>query len=339
VRPGILFGLLALLLLVAMIISVGLGPVSIAPGQVLNIIAGHLLPGGQPAAGPDNAIVWNFRLARVLLVAAVGASLGMVGAAFQGLFRNPLADPYVVGASAGAALGATLAIYFGSSLTWGGFSPAALAAFAGALSATALVYLIAGQNGLTPAVTLLLTGAALSAFFSAAVAFLMALSHETLNVTFFWLMGSFSGRSWPQLQAALPYLLTGWLLLLFLSRPLDLLGFGEDAAQGMGLNVSLARLLVVSGGALLTAAAVATAGIIGFVGLIAPHAARLMFGPTHLRLLPASALIGALLLILADTAARLILAPVEIPIGVLTALLGAPFFLYLLRTHRQSLME
>jgi iron complex transport system permease protein len=338
-RANLLLLFLALLLLAVVIISVGLGPVSIPPGRVLEVISANLLPPYQPLAGPDHAIVWNFRLARALLVVVVGASLGMAGAAFQGLFRNPLADPFVIGASSGAALGATLAIYFGSRLAFGGMGPVALAAFVGALGTVALVYLIAGQNGLAPAVTLLLTGTALSSFFSAGVSFLMTLNQETLNVTFFWLLGGFAGRSWPQLQAVWPYMLVGWLLLLLLSRPLDLLGFGEETAQGMGLNVGQARLLIVGGGALLTASAVASSGIIGFVGLVAPHTARLIFGPIHQRLLPASAVMGAFLLILADNAARLLLAPIEIPIGVLTALLGAPFFLYLLHMRRQALLE
>lgn len=330
---------LVLLLAVAAVVSVGLGPVPIPPGRVLAVIGANLTAGGSPPAGPENAIVWNFRLARVLLVVAVGGSLSMAGVAFQGLFRNPLADPFVIGASSGAALGATLAIYLGSGLVFAGFGPVALAAFAGSLGAVALVYLIAGQGGATPAVALLLAGAALSAFFSAAVSFLMSLTAETLNTTFFWLLGGFAGRSWPQLQAALPFMLGGGVGLMLLSRPLDLLGFGEETAQGMGLNVPRARLLIVGGAALLTAAAVASSGIIGFVGLIAPHAARLIFGPIHQRLLPASAIVGALLLVLADDAARLLLAPVEIPVGILTSLLGAPFFLYLLYRRRQALMD
>ncbi len=353
-RPKLLFLILGLLLLTIAIISVGLGPVSIPPGRVLAVIGANLLPNPihlarifdqpgqdlrQSVSTSDNAIVWNFRLARVLLVLMVGASLGMAGSAFQGLFRNPLADPFVIGASSGAALGATIAIYLGSGLTFGGFSPVALAAFVGSLITVALVYLIAGQGHITPVIALLLTGAALSSFFSAAVSFLMTLNDETLNVTFFWLLGGFAGRSWPQLQAVFLYMIVGWGLLVSLHRPLDLLGFGEGTAQGMGLNVGRARLMIVAGASLLTAAAVASSGIIGFVGLIAPHAARLLFGPTHLRLLIASALLGALLLILADDVARLLLAPTEIPIGVLTALLGAPFFLYLLRTRRHLLME
>jgi iron complex transport system permease protein len=330
---------LLLLLVTIAVVSIGLGPVSIPPRQVLAVIAAHLNPYSPVLESAENAIVWNFRLARVLLVVAVGASLGMAGAAFQGLFRNPLADPFVIGASSGAAMGATLAIYFGWSLTLAGFGPIALAAFAGAVATVSLVYLIAGQGNITPVVALLLTGAALSSFFSAAVSFLMTLSDETLDITFFWLLGGFAGRSWPQLQAALPYMAAGWLLLMLLSRPLDLLGFGEETAQSMGLNVPRARLLIVAGAALLTAAAVASSGIIGFIGLIAPHAARFLFGPIHNRLLPTSALLGALLLIVADDVARLLLAPVEIPIGVLTALLGAPFFLYLLRTRRHTLLD
>jgi iron complex transport system permease protein len=336
-RLKILFPLLLTLFLFTAVVSVGLGPVSIPPRQVLAVIVAHLQQEAVLPAGPEAAIVWNFRLARVLLVGMVGASLGMAGAAFQGLFRNPLADPFVIGASSGAALGASIAIFVGSSVAFGGFGPVAFAAFVGALMAVALVYLIAGQGSVTPVVSLLLAGVALSAFFSAAVSLIMTLSEETLNAIFFWLLGGFASRGWPQLQAAWPYMLAGWILLLLLSRPLDLLGFGEETAQGMGLHVVQARLLIVAGASLLTAAAVASSGIIGFVGLIAPHAARLLVGPTHLRLLLTSALIGALLLIVADDAARLVMAPVEIPIGVLTSLLGAPFFLYLLRTRQHTL--
>jgi iron complex transport system permease protein len=180
-----------------------------------------------------------------------------------------------------------------------------------------------------------LAGTALSAMFSAAVSLLMVLDDRDFVNVFFWLLGGFSGRSWDDLWLALPYISIGLIGLTLLSRPLDVLAFGEEAAQGLGVAVPQVRLLVVLCAALATAAAVASSGIIGFVGLIAPHIARLLWGPIHARLVPASALLGALLLVLADTAARTLAAPIELPIGVLTALLGAPFFLYLLRTRRE----
>lgn len=325
--------LLGALLVLVIFLSLGIGAVTIPPAQVWAALSPQAPANAVNAA--TRTIVWDFRLARVLLVALTGAALGGAGAAFQGLFRNPLADPFVIGASGGAALGATLAITLGWTVTWLGFGPVPLAAFAGALVAVGLAYGISEMSGQTNILTLLLAGTALSSAFSAAVSLLMVINdHDFVNV-FFWLLGGFSGRSWDDLWLALPYILIGLVGLGLLARPLDVLAFGEETAQGLGVAVPQVRLLIVLGATLATAAAVASSGIIGFVGLIAPHIARLLWGPVHARLLPASALLGALLLVLADTAARTLLAPVELPVGILTALLGAPFFLYLLRTHRE----
>lgn len=335
-----LLGLTGLLVIV-LLLSLGLGAVRLSPAEVWAALASRT-PWGETANGNAGrvtaVIVWDFRLARTLLAAAVGAALAVAGAAFQGLFRNPLADPFVIGASSGAALGATLAIVLNFTVTGGGFGPVPLAAFLGALVAVALVYFIAESGGSAPpAIALLLAGTALSALFSAAVSMLMALSQQRLHEVFFWLLGGLGGRSWPHLWAMLPYLALSLIALQALARPLDVLAFGEETAQSLGLEVRWARLLVVAAASLATAAAVASSGIIGFVGLIAPHAARLLFGPAHQRLLPASALLGALLLVLADDLARTVLAPLELPVGILTALLGAPFFLYLLRVRREAL--
>ncbi|MEW5960874.1 MAG: iron ABC transporter permease [Chloroflexota bacterium] len=323
---------LAALLLVAIFFSLGIGAVAISPAEVW---AALQTPGSTSTA--IQTIVLDFRLARALLVALTGAGLAGAGAAFQGLFRNPLADPFVIGASSGAALGATLAIILGWTVSWAGFGPVPLAAFGGALLAVGLAYSISELSGQVTTLTLLLAGTALSSFFSAGVSLLMVLNDHDVAKVFFWLLGSFSGRSWSDLGVALPYVLIGLLGLELLARPLDMLAFGEETAQGLGVSVRQIRLLIVLAAALATAAAVASSGIIGFVGLIAPHIARLLWGPVHARLLPTSALLGALLLVLADTAARTVLAPVELPVGILTALLGAPFFLYLLRARREML--
>jgi len=322
--------ILSLLLVVVVILSLGFGAVAISPGQVLNV----LNPNATPSAATQT-IVWDLRLARVLLAALTGAGLGGAGAAFQGLFRNPLADPFVIGASGGAALGATLAITLGWTATWLGFGPVPLAAFAGALAAVALAYSISEMGSSGNILALLLAGTALSSAFSAGVSLLMVLNDSDFVNVFFWLLGGFSGRSWDDLWLALPYTLTGLVGLGLLARPLDVLAFGEETAQGLGVAVRQMQLLIVVCATLVTAAAVASSGIIGFVGLIAPHMVRLQWGPVHARLLPASALLGAVLLVLADTAARTVLAPVELPVGILTALFGAPFFLYLL-SHRQE---
>ncbi len=331
---------LAVLLVLIIILSLGIGAVPFSTPEVLKALAARLpwLKGRVVADHTTVTIIWDFRLARALLAAAVGAALAVSGAAFQGLFRNPLADPFVIGASSGAALGATLAIVFNLTISLGGFRPIPLAAFTGAVAAVALVYVISQTGSSTPpAVALLLAGAALSSLFSAAVSLLMALRTKDLHQIFFWILGSFSGKSWPHLLSMLPYLFLSFIMVTILTRPLDIIAFGEETARGMGLVVGRARILIVVSASLATAAAVASSGIIGFIGLLAPHAARLIFGPIHKRLIPASALLGAILLVAADDLARTIMAPIELPVGVLTALLGAPFFLYLLRTRQKSL--
>lgn len=326
-----MLGLLTLLL-AALVFSLGVGAVYIPPRQVLNALLGS--PGARPA---DVAIVRDLRLARVLLAALIGAGLAVSGAAFQGLFRNPLADPFVVGASGGASLGATLAIVLGLSWRFAGFGPVPLAAFAGALLAVFVVYSVAQVGGQTTAITLLLAGAALSTLLSAMVSLLMLLSDETLHEVFTWVMGGLSGRSWPHLWSSGPYLLVGLALLWLAARPLDALACGEETAQSLGLSLTCARGIIVGAASLATAAAVAAGGVIGFVGLVAPHIARLLFGATHRRVIPASTLIGMLLLLLADDLARTVIAPVELPVGVVTSLLGGTFFLYLLKTRQREL--
>lgn len=330
---GILL-VLAGVLLVGALLSLGVGAVSLEPSRVF----AALLRRTDPSVSTiDVAIVWDLRLARILLSILIGGGLAASGAAFQGLFRNPLADPFIVGASGGAALGATLAITLGLRWSGGGFGPVPLAAFVGALIAVLLAYSIAEAGGATPVVALLLAGSALSTLFSAVVALLMTLSDRNLHETYTWLLGGLSGRSWGHLGASWPYLVLGSLGLWLCARPLDALACGEETAQTLGLSVRRARLVIVILATLTTAAAVATGGIIGFVGLIAPHIARLFFGSSHARLIPASMLVGGLLMLLADGVARTILAPIELPVGIVTSVLGGPFFLYLLKSRQREL--
>jgi len=331
---------LVLILGLILVFSLGLGPVRISPYRVMGALLSRI-PGMEEMFGVESSIktiVWDFRLARALLATLTGAALAVSGVAFQGLFRNPLAEPFVIGASSGAALGATVAIVLRLSLSFGGFRPVPLAAFTGAMIAVGMVYIISQTgSGTPPAVALLLAGTALSSLFSAAVSLIMALSDRDLHQIFFWILGSLGGKSWPQLWAMLPYVLTSFILMGIITRPLDIMSFGEEAAQGMGLSVRNARFIIVVSASLATSAAVASTGIIGFVGLLAPHTARLIIGPVHRRLMPTAALLGAILLVAADNLARTVLAPMELPVGVLTAILGAPFFLYLLRS-RQSVL-
>lgn len=321
-------GLLTLVLLAVFVVSLGVGAVALSPARVVRVLSDP-----ASASASEAAIVWDLRLARALLAAAIGAGLAASGAAFQGLFRNPLADPFVVGASGGAALGATLAITLGMRWELLGLGAVPLAAFVGALLAVLVVYAVAEVGGSAPVAALLLAGAALSTFLSAVVSLLLIMNEQPLYEVFAWLLGGFSGRSWPHLWATLPYLLAGMLWIWLLARPLDALALGEDTARSLGLSLPRARATIVAAASITTAAAVAASGIIGFVGLIAPHIARLIFGAGHARLIPASALLGALLLLLADDLARTALAPLELPVGIVTALLGGPFFLYMLKTR------
>jgi iron complex transport system permease protein len=282
-------------------------------------------------------IVLDLRLPRVLLAILIGIALGTSGAAYQALFRNPLADPFVVGASSGAAAGAALVIVTG----WAGhpvlhagllsgFGPVSLGAFAGALLAVCLVYVIAAA-GRMPPISLLLIGTVVSTVLGSAVWLLMALADEQLHRIVGWLMGGLAGHGWDSVAVAWPPLLAGTTVLCLLGRPLDALCGGEDSARALGLWVGGASALVLAAASLAVATAVAAGGVIGFVGLAAPHLARPLVGAAHARLVPASGLVAALLLLGADVLARSVAPPLELPLGVVTALLGGPFFLVALR--------
>jgi iron complex transport system permease protein len=280
--------------------------------------------------GTEALILFELRLPRIVLALAVGTSLGVSGAAFQGLFRNSLADPYVIGASSGAALGAALAITAGFSLT-GPVSPVTLCAFGGALAAVFLAFGISRSAGNPPpAAALLLAGVSLSSLFSALLSLILVLKDQALHQVYYWLLGSLNGASWTALPAILPVMVLGCLMVLVSHKPLDLLLQGEELAESLGTDVRKTRFFIALGASLAAAAAVAAAGIIGFVGLIAPHTMRLMVGPAHKKLLPVTALGGALLVLGADILARNLGGGMEIPIGIITSLGGAPFFIYLL---------
>lgn len=308
---------LATLLGLAGIGSLLVGSAAIPFGEAFEILTG---------AGPalERTILVDLRLPRILLSIVVGAGLAGAGTAYQGLFLNPLADPFVIGASSGAALGATAAILLGV----GGLP---LAAFLGSLAAVGLVCLLGGSGPASSPLTLLLAGASVSTVVGALVSLLMILNDQSLGVIFNWLLGGLSTATWRELGYGAPMVAVGLVALGLLSRPLDALALGDDTARSLGLSVGGFRLAIVLAATLVTGAAVASAGIIGFVGLVAPHAARRLVGGRSSRLLPVSCLLGALLLLLADGAARGLAAPREIPVSIVTALVGGPFFLFLLR--------
>lgn len=336
---GALVPLAALGLAFSLAAAAAIGPVPIPLGEIPALTAQGLF--GRPAAGVPEAhavIWWDIRLPRVLLAAVVGAALSLAGAAFQGLFRNPLADAYVLGVASGAAVGAALAFTFGWTFRLGAIGAVPVCAFAGALLTLALVYRLARVEGRVPNHLLLLAGVAVGAFLSAVV-LILALRQERERwaaPVLAWLLGTLSGRGWEYLAVALPYFLAGAALLIWDARALDAFLFGEEQAHTLGVAVERARLRVAAAGGLLTATAVAAAGIIGFVGLVVPHVARLLGGPAHRRLLPAAALLGGAFLVWADCLARTAFAPAEVPVGLFTSLVGGPFFLYLLRARRRE---
>lgn len=313
---------LSLILLTLIVISLGVGAVTITPVETVAALIGNA------SKASHEAIVWDFRLARIILVCLCGMALAAAGVGFQGLFRNPLADPFIVGASGGAALGAVLSVLL--SVRMGKTIPIGIAGFVGAILSVFVVYALAETSSYSSIAGLLLAGAALSTMLSSLVSLILLLDDRVMQEVFAWLLGGFSGRSWPHLRQIILIVPLGVALLWFMSRPLDALAAGDESAAALGLNVRRARFLIIAGASLLTASAVAVGGIIGFVGLIAPHLMRPLFGAGHRQLLPAAMLAGSILLLTADNLARTIMAPLELPVGVFTALLGGGFFLFLL---------
>jgi iron complex transport system permease protein len=280
-------------------------------------------------------IIIDIRLPRVVLAGVVGAALAVAGATYQGLFRNPLADPYLIGVAQGAALGAVV----GFLLPWSvaGFSLIPVLAFFGGLLAVAVVYSLARVGKTLPVTTLILAGIALGAFLASITSYLMIVSGDRLHGILSWLMGTFSLSSWEKVWIVIPYAIIGVVVIWLYARPLNVMQLDEEQAQQLGINVEQVKLILLVVATLITAAAVCFVGTIGFVGIIVPHAVRLIWGPDHRFLLPLTTFAGASLLILADTVARTLLAPMEIPVGVITAFCGAPFFLYLLRQRKRAI--
>ena len=315
--------------------GVGVGAVAIAPGDAIAIVLARLgLDTGTVVDPQDDAILWLIRLPRVLLGALVGGALAAAGAALQGVFRNPLADPGLTGVASGASLGAVAAIVLGlTSIVPGGLQ---LAAFAGGVLAALLVYALARYEGRTETVTLILTGVAVTAIVGAAIGLLLVRADDAeLRDVVFWSLGSLGGATWPLVGATAPFVAIGIAVAWARARELDLMALGEREARNLGVDTERTRIVLVLGLALATGAAVAAAGVVAFVGLVVPHLVRLAAGPAHRIVVPASALAGASLVVLADVAARTVAAPVEVPLGVITSLTGGPFFLWLLwRTRR-----
>lgn len=334
VHPSILIVGLGIGLAVAALVAVSVGAFGVPVGEILGSVAHRLgLDVGPVPDATAESVLWDIRFPRVALALVVGGSLGCAGAAMQGTFSNPLAEPGIVGVSSGAALGAVASIAFGLSVagTW----TLAVAAFVGGLITVFIVYLASRANGRTEVVTLILTGVAINALTGAVIGLLTYLSTDAeLRSITFWQLGSVAQATWPKVAAVAPLAVIGVALACTRAHKLDLLALGERSARHLGVNVEGLRIVMLVIVAVLTASAVAVSGIILFVGLVIPHLVRMVAGPGHRILLPASALGGALVLVVADTVARTVVAPAELPLGVLTALVGSPFFFWLLRRTR-----
>lgn len=335
VPPGLFYAVVVPALLLAGVMGVVIGSTPLPWQTVIRVVGLHLLPAGwiDPRSAPraDDVIVWLVRLPRVLVATVVGAGLATAGALMQGLFRNPLAEPSLTGVGPGAVLGAVIVFVTG----WGSATVIALplAAMVSALAALVLVYRLASSGGPNPITALLLAGIGVGAFLTAVSSLLISMNIVTWDAAreiVFWMMGGLDSRTWAHVWLSAPFVGVGVVAALLQARTLDVLALGDDAAAARGVNVASARRLIVSTSAVLTGASVAVAGLVGFVGLVVPHAVRLMVGPRHRTLIPASALAGAVFVILCDLAARTARPPAEIRLGVVTALCGAPLFLTLL---------
>ena len=323
----------AMSLVVVLGLGIALGSVAIAPLDTVAIVADRAfgIDLGRTWGAAAETIVWDLRTPRVLTSMVVGAALAVAGATFQGLLRNPLADPYVLGTASGAALGAAVAVLLPFRIVILGFGLLQGLAFVGALASIVAVYRLSRIGTLAPLTSLLLTGYAVGSLLAAGLAMAMYVSGAALRQIFSYLLGGFDTASWPQLAATLPLVAIGTALILLRARTLNGLLLGEEAAAHLGIDVRRERAILLALGSLVTAAAVAVSGLIGFVGLVVPHVVRLVVGPSARPVLPLAALCGALLLALADIVAR---AAGEIPVGIVTALIGAPFFIGLLRRAR-----
>ncbi len=343
VRPGILeglrrrpvvVGLIGLVALaVAIVAGIGLGTVTVSPGDTIGILAHQLLGWPVPRTWADSSqtIVMELRLPRVITALIVGMGLAVAGVTFQGLLRNPLADPYVLGTASGAALGAAIAVLLPVQVAMLGLGLVNIFAFVGALAAVLIVHQVAGGGGRATLTSLLLTGYAIGSMLAAGLALAMYLSGSQLRQIFFYLLGSLAGSDWQSLVIGLPVILAGSLLIMSRARSLNGLLLGDETALHLGVDVRRERAILLALASLVTAAAVALAGLIGFVGLVVPHVVRLVVGPNARVVLPLSAIFGGAFLIVADLGARI---PGELPVGIVTAVIGAPVFVLLLRRYR-----
>lgn len=329
------FGGVFLIFAVAIVLATAVGSVSVPFTKIVGMVTSQI-PGLKNVVSPNwtkaqEAIVLKVRLPRVLLALLVGGGLSVAGVLFQGTMRNPLADPFIIGVSSGASLGATLALLYFIPRGYVGFGALPLFAFLGALGTTALVARLGQHRGQLEPTSLILAGVAISSLLTALVSLLMVLNIKNLADVYLWLMGSLSGRGWKHFLVAVPYVVAGLIASLWLARDLNVYLLGEETAHSLGIDVQRLQRRVLVTGSLVAAACVAVSGVIGFVGLMIPHALRSVIGAEHNRLIFHSFWVGALFLLFTDTVARMAFAPMELPVGIITAFVGGPFFIYLMK--------
>ena len=323
--------LLSSLLLLIIVLSTGMGYLEISPSEVIKIILARIIGDHELLKGLNHVfpyVVWEVRLPRILTSAIVGAGLSISGVIFQGILLNPLADPYTLGISAGAAFGASIALFL--DITSLGIYSVPIFAFCGAIGTLVAVMSLSSFNREMSSNNLILSGIIVAAILSAGISFLKYMADEQVSIIIFWLMGSFASKTWAEVSLSCVSVLAGFLICLFLARDLNIMSLGDRSANSLGISAGRVRMILLVTASFMTAVCVSVSGIIGFVGLIVPHLMRFFTGADNRKLIPASSLVGAGLLLGADTITRAVL-PVEVPIGVLTALIGGPFFCYIFR--------
>lgn len=340
-RSAAVLGILILVFII--IICTNFGATDISWSQTAKIIFSRLPIIGKyislkGISDSSQIIILNLRLPRIILAALVGAGLSVVGTSFQSIFKNPMADPYVLGISSGAALGATITIILGLDANLFGMSLMTGNAFLGAILTTLLVYNIARVGNKVPTITLLLSGIAISYLLSAIISILMIFHRDSIERIVMWTMGNLSAASWNQVGILTLIIIPCTLGICFFSRELNMMLLGEESARNLGVEVDRVKKIILFISTLMVAGIVSFSGIIGFVGLIVPHMIRILFGSDHRRVIPLSAILGAIFLILCDTVARSIAPPAEIPVGIITSMLGVPFFLYLLYKSKKKVL-
>ena len=332
----LLLSIIACILIVWLCTITGAASVSVKDANriLLNKLF-HLNVSLEEISKGNITIIWNIRFPRIILGFITGAALAVSGAGYQGIFKNPMADPFVLGVSSGAALGAAIGIVCRFSFRIGVFNSTMLLAFAGSFAALILVYSISRVGKRVPVATLLLSGVAINSTLSAVMSFIMMLNKQSMDQIMFWTMGTLNGKGWNQIQAVIPWVVIGFVIMFFSSRELDIMLTGEDTATQLGVNTEFVKRKVLFAASLLTASVISVTGIIGFVGLVVPHVVRLFTGPKHRKLLPVSLIFGGAFMVICDTLARS-LTTSEIPVGIITSICGGPFFLYLLRKSKKG---